>query len=138
MTANPAAHQPAAAHPARVLFCLDGWSQQEIAVALRLTRGGVAANLAKARHTLKEALAGDRVTGEESLVAGMGTPGAGSLLRRIVSRPIGLSRPSGDVDPLVRKLLDTHAWVRAAVESEPQALDRARAALARRLAGETK
>jgi len=121
-----------------VLFCLDGWSQQEIAVALRMTRGGVAANLAKARQTLREALgmAADRIAGEESLVAGMGKPGIGARTRWIVSRSIGLGRPADDVDPLVRRLLDAHAWLRASVEAEPQALQRARAELARRLARE--
>lgn len=123
-----------------VLFCLDGWSQQEIAAALRMTRGGVAANVAKARQTLREALgmAADQATGGESLVAGTGTAGTDIRSGWILSRPIGLGRAGGGTDPVVRALLDAHVWLRAAVEADPQAFDRARAALARRLGGADK
>ena len=108
------------------LFGLEGWSQQEIATTLRMTRGGVAANVAKARQTLREALGmtADEVTGREPLVAQMG----GAWLGRFGAHRVGAGQ-----DPLTRALLDTQAWVRAAVEADPQTLDRARAALADRL-----
>ncbi|WP_433533250.1 sigma-70 family RNA polymerase sigma factor [Micromonospora sp. CA-263727] len=108
------------------LFSLEGWSQQEIATTLRMTRGGVAANVAKARQTLREALgmAADEVTGRDPLVAGMGVGWLGRF---------GAYRIGAGQDPLVRALLDTQAWLRAAVETDPQALERARAALAERL-----
>jgi RNA polymerase sigma factor (sigma-70 family) len=104
-----------------VLFCLHGWSQQDIAAALRMTRGGVAANVSKARQTLREALgmAADETVGREPL---MGRP----------SR-VWLGRVVAGGDPLVRRLRDTEAWLRAAVEVDPDALDTVRAALARRL-----
>ncbi|RIV39191.1 RNA polymerase sigma factor [Micromonospora radicis] len=108
------------------LFCLEGWSQQEIAAALRMTRGGVAANVAKARQTLREALgmAADEVTGREPLVAGMGTGWLGGF---------GAPRVGVGQDRLVGVLLDTQSWVRAAVETDPQLVERARAAVADRL-----
>jgi RNA polymerase sigma factor (sigma-70 family) len=104
-----------------VLFCLHGWSQQEIAAALRMTRGGVAANVSKARQTLREALgmAVDAVTGRDPLVARLGRAGTDR---------IGAGR-----DPLVTALRDTEAWLRDAVEVDPEVLDRARVALTRRL-----
>lgn len=119
-----------------VLFCLDGWSQQEIAAALRMTRGGVAANVAKARQTLREAwgMTADEVTGRDPLVAGMSAAGLG----RIGMRRIGTGRTVADQtgtgrDPLARTLLDARAWLRAAIEVDPHTLDLARADLARRL-----
>ncbi|GIJ80211.1 RNA polymerase sigma factor, sigma-70 family [Micromonospora phaseoli] len=110
-----------------VLFCLEGRSQQEIATTLRMSRGGVAANVAKARQTLREALgmAADEVNGRAPLVAGMSAVWRG----RFEAQRIGAGQ-----DQLVRVLLDTQAWLRAAVEADPQALERARAALAQRLA----
>jgi RNA polymerase sigma-70 factor (ECF subfamily) len=104
-----------------VLFCLYGWSQQEIATALRMTRGGVAANVSKARQTLREALgrAADEVTRRHTFMVGSGWAGRGW---------IGMGR-----DPLEQALRNTEAWLRAAVQVEPRALERARAALARQL-----
>ncbi|MFV2103549.1 RNA polymerase sigma factor [Micromonospora sp. LOL_024] len=112
-----------------VLFCLEGRSQQDIAKALRMTRGGVAANVAKARQTLREALrmGANEVDGRAPLVAGMGAGWPG----RFEARRIGAGQ-----DQLVRALLDTQSWLRAAVEADPQTLDRARAALAERLAAQ--
>ncbi|TCB96837.1 sigma-70 family RNA polymerase sigma factor [Micromonospora zingiberis] len=108
------------------LFCLEGWSQQEIAAALGMTRGGVAANVAKARQTLREALgmAADEATGREPLVAGMGTGWLGRF---------GAPRLGTGQDPLVGVLLDTQSWLRAAVEADPQLVERARTELAERL-----
>jgi RNA polymerase sigma-70 factor (ECF subfamily) len=104
-----------------VLFCLHGWSQQEVAAALRMTRGGVAANVSKARQTLREALgmAADGTVGREPLMA----------------RPAGgwLGRTVAGGDPLLRLLRDTESWLRAAVVADPGAVGRARAALAHRL-----
>lgn len=104
-----------------VLFCLHGWSQRDIASTLRMTRGGVAANVSKARQTLREALGmtADEVSGRDELVARMG---------RITTGLAGVHR-----DPLERALRGTEAWVRAAVESDPGALEAARAAVDRRL-----
>jgi RNA polymerase sigma factor (sigma-70 family) len=99
-----------------VLFCLHGWSQQEIAKALRITRVGVAANVSKARQTLTEALGivpPDKVRQRDSVMAG-----------RLPAFPRTLGRA----------LRETEAWLRPLVEMDPDALDRARAALARRLA----
>ena len=109
-----------------VLFCLHGWSQSEIAKTLRMTRGGVAANVSKARRTLKEALdmAADDTSRRDPFMSGPEPAGPG---RRDVSR-IGLGS-----DPVVRALRTAEAWLRAAVEADPEGLDRARAALARRL-----
>ncbi|MEV0170408.1 sigma-70 family RNA polymerase sigma factor [Streptomyces sp. NPDC050803] len=111
-----------------VLFCLHGWPQTEIAKALRMTRGGVAANVSKARQTLKEALdmASDETTGRDPFMAGADPAGLG----RIEAGRIGLGG-----DPVVRALRDTEAWLRAAVLADPEKVDRARAALARRLEG---
>ncbi|MFI6463356.1 RNA polymerase sigma factor [Streptomyces sp. NPDC050528] len=108
-----------------VLFCLHGWSQSEIAKTLRMTRGGVAANISKARRTLKEALdmAADDTSRHDPFMAGPQPAGPG---RADPSR-VGLGR-----DPLVRALRTTEAWLRAAVEADAEGLDRARAALARR------
>lgn len=109
-----------------VLFCLHGWSQSEIAKALRMTRGGVAANVSKARQTLREALdmAADETTRRDPFMAGPGPAGQG----RFEAGPIRLE---GDL--VVRALRNTEAWLRAAVLADPERLDRARAALARRL-----
>ncbi|WP_309061284.1 sigma-70 family RNA polymerase sigma factor [Streptomyces sp.] len=109
-----------------VLFCLHGWSQKEIARTLRMTRGGVAANVSKARQTLREALdmATDGTTGRDPFMAGPEPAGPG----RIEVSRIGL----GD-DPVVTALRSTEAWLRAAVLADPAVLDRARAAVARRL-----
>jgi RNA polymerase sigma factor (sigma-70 family) len=103
-----------------VLFCLHGWSQQEIAAALRMTRGGVAANVAKARQTLREALgmAADEVTGRHPFMVG---PGGRT----------GTGRTGTDL--LARALRNTEAWLWAAVEVDERLLDQARARLARRL-----
>ncbi|MBK3573232.1 sigma-70 family RNA polymerase sigma factor [Streptomyces sp. MBT65] len=103
-----------------VLFCLHGWSQIEIAKTLRMTRGGVAANVSKARRTLTEALdmAADDTSRHDPFTNSPQT-----------ARPswIRLGR-----DPVVIALRDTQAWLRAAVEEDPERLARARAALARR------
>ncbi|MFJ5307551.1 RNA polymerase sigma factor [Streptomyces sp. NPDC088350] len=108
-----------------VLFCLHGWSQGEIAKTLRMTRGGVAANVSKARRTLKEALdmAADDTSRHDPFMSGPQPAGPG---RADLSRT-GLGR-----DPVVIALRHTEAWLRAAVEADPEALGRARAALARR------
>lgn len=110
-----------------VLFCLHGWSQSEIAKTLRMTRGGVAANVSKARRTLKEALdmAADDTSRRDPFMSGPEPAGPGRL---DVGR-IGLGR-----DPVVMALRNAEAWLRAAVEADPEGLGRARAALARRLA----
>ncbi|MEV4974664.1 RNA polymerase sigma factor [Streptomyces scopuliridis] len=109
-----------------VLFCLHGWSQSEIAKALRMTRGGVAANVSKARQTLREALgmSADETIGGRDPFLGGAEPGR--LGRVDVSR-IGLGR-----DPVDAALRDTESWLRAALQSDPERLDRARAAVARR------
>ncbi|MEU6375310.1 sigma-70 family RNA polymerase sigma factor [Streptomyces sp. NPDC046909] len=109
-----------------VLFCLHGWSQGEIAKALRMTRGGVAANVSKARQTLKEALdmAADGTSRRDPFMAGPEPTGLG----RIEAGRIGLG-----ADPVLTALRNTQAWLGAAVEADPARLDRARAALARRL-----
>ncbi|MEV7866403.1 sigma-70 family RNA polymerase sigma factor [Streptomyces sp. NPDC088124] len=111
-----------------VLFCLHGWSQSEIAKALRMTRGGVAANVSKARQTLKEALgmSADETIGGRDPFLGGAEPGPGRLGRVDVSR-IGLGR-----DPVDAALRDTENWLRAALRSDPELLGRARAAVARR------
>lgn len=105
-----------------VLFCLHGWSQQEVAAALRMTRGGVAANVSKARQTLREALgmAAGETGGRDELV---------SKMRRVPIELAGAGR-----DPLVRALRNSEAWVRAAVESDPEMFAHARIELDRRLA----
>ncbi|WP_326812948.1 sigma-70 family RNA polymerase sigma factor [Streptomyces scopuliridis] len=109
-----------------VLFCLHGWSQSEIAKALRMTRGGVAANVSKARQTLREALgmSADETIGGRDPFLGGAEPGR--LGRVDVSR-IGLGR-----DPVDAALRDTESWLRAALQADPERLDRARAAVARR------
>ncbi|WP_326614442.1 sigma-70 family RNA polymerase sigma factor [Streptomyces scopuliridis] len=109
-----------------VLFCLHGWSQSEIAKALRMTRGGVAANVSKARQTLREALgmsADETIVGRDPFLGGAEP---GRLGRVDVSR-IGLGR-----DPVDAALRDTESWLRAALQADPERLDRARAAVARR------
>ncbi|MFJ9241561.1 RNA polymerase sigma factor [Streptomyces sp. NPDC101776] len=108
-----------------VLFCLHGWSQKEIAETLRMTRGGVAANVSKARRTLKEALdmAADDTSRHDPFMSG---PQSARPGRVDVSR-IGLGR-----DPVVVALRDAQAWLRAAVEEDTDGLARARAELARR------
>jgi RNA polymerase sigma-70 factor (ECF subfamily) len=154
-----------------VLFCLHGWSQQEIAKALRMTRGGVAANVSKARRTLKEALdmAGDVTSGRDPFMGGAGPAGAGRLdgigvggigvggirvdwigvygirvdgIGGDRGRVDGIGGDRGRVevgrsgpgaDPVVAALRDTEAWLRAALAADPEGLQRARAALARRL-----
>ncbi|GLF99582.1 RNA polymerase sigma factor [Streptomyces yaizuensis] len=110
-----------------VLFCLHGWSQQDIAKALRMTRGGVAANVSKARRTLREALgmADAEMSGREAFMVG---PGRGERDR---IRPAGTGL--GAADPVDRALRETEAWLRAALLADPQEPERARAALARRL-----
>lgn len=109
-----------------VLFCLHGWSQSEIAKALRMTRGGVAANVSKARQTLKEALdmATDDTSRHDPFLSGPEPAGPGGL----GASRIGLGR-----DPVVTALRNAEAWLRAAVEAGPAGLGRARAALAGRL-----
>ncbi|WP_369032447.1 RNA polymerase sigma factor [Streptomyces adonidis] len=109
-----------------VLFCLHGWSQSEIAKTLRMTRGGVAANVSKARRTLKEALdmAEDDTNRRDPFMSGPQPVGSG----RLDASRIGLGR-----DPVVIALRGAEAWLRAAVEADPEGLDRARAAVARRL-----
>jgi len=109
-----------------VLFCLHGWSQQEIAKTLRMTRGGVAAHVFKARRTLKEALdmAADDTSRRDPFMSGREPAGPG---RPDVSR-FGIGR-----DPIVMALRNAEAWLRAAFEADAEGLVRARAALARRL-----
>ncbi|MFK0279783.1 RNA polymerase sigma factor [Streptomyces sp. NPDC090499] len=109
-----------------VLFCLHGWSQSEIAKTLRMTRGGVAANVSKARRTLKEALdmAGDDTSRHDPFMSGPAPAGPG--------RP-GVGRTGLGSDPVVMALRNAQAWLRAAVEADPERVGRARAALARRL-----
>ncbi|GHE62856.1 hypothetical protein GCM10018785_34740 [Streptomyces longispororuber] len=109
-----------------VLFCLHGWSQREIAKTLRMTRGGVAANVSKARLTLKEALdmAADDTSRHDPFMSGPKSAGAG----RLNAGQVGLSR-----DPVVMALRNVQAWLRAAVQADPEGLGRARTALARRL-----
>ncbi|MGW6599876.1 RNA polymerase sigma factor [Streptomyces sp. NPDC055036] len=109
-----------------VLFCLHGWSQSEIAKALRMTRGGVAANVSKARRTLREALgmSADETIGGRDPFLGGAEPGR--LGRVDVSR-IGLGR-----DPVDAALRDTESWLRAALQADPERLGRARAEVARR------
>ncbi|CAL9367301.1 RNA polymerase sigma factor [Streptomyces sp. enrichment culture] len=154
-----------------VLFCLHGWSQEEIAKALRMTRGGVAANVSKARRTLKEALdmAADETSGRDPFLAGAGPVGTGpvdggrfevgrfevgrfGVDRFAVGRNEGgrdaggrdagsrteggrpeRARIGAGADPVVAALRDTEAWLRAGLAADPEALERARAALARRL-----
>lgn len=108
-----------------VLFCLHGWSQNEIAKTLRMTRGGVAANVSKARRTLKEALdmAADDTSRHDPFMSGPQPAGPG---RPAASR-IGLGR-----DPVVLALRTAEAWLRTAFEADPEMLARARAALDRR------
>ncbi|EFG04137.1 RNA polymerase sigma factor [Streptomyces clavuligerus] len=128
-----------------VLFCLHGWSQQDIAEALRMTRGGVAANVSKARRTLKEALGMTDVelSGREAFMVG---PGRGERDRiRLnglnglngldgLAGVKGLNGPGrGAADPVDEALRDTEAWLRAALLTDPGEPARARAALARRL-----
>ncbi|MCL7380361.1 sigma-70 family RNA polymerase sigma factor [Streptomyces sp. 35G-GA-8] len=110
-----------------VLFCLHGWSQSEIAKALRMTRGGVAANVSKARRTLREALdmSADETIGGRDPFLGGAEPGR--LGRVDVSR-IGLGR-----DPVDAALRDTESWLRAALQADPERLGRARAEVARRV-----
>jgi RNA polymerase sigma-70 factor (ECF subfamily) len=103
-----------------VLFCLHGWSQQEIAKAQRMTRGGVAANVSKARRTLREALD----------MAADGTSDRDAFLGLAV---FGGVRSGSGGDPLLAALRDTEAWLRAAVGGDPGGLDRIWAALSRRL-----
>ncbi|MFF9900064.1 RNA polymerase sigma factor [Streptomyces longispororuber] len=105
-----------------VLFCLHGWSQKEIAKTLRMTRGGVAANVSKARRTLKEALdmAADASSRRVPFMSGPESAGPG----RLDASRAGLSR-----DPVVLALRNVEAWLRAAVEADPEGLGRARAAL---------
>ncbi|MFE7566086.1 RNA polymerase sigma factor [Streptomyces sp. NPDC057539] len=112
-----------------VLFCLHGWSQNEIAKALRMTRGGVAANVSKARRTLREALgmSADETIGGRDPFLGGAEPGR--LGRVDVSR-IGLGR-----DPVDAALRDTESWLRAALQADPERLGRARAEVARRAEG---
>ncbi|MBQ0827523.1 RNA polymerase sigma factor [Streptomyces tagetis] len=112
-----------------VLFCLHGWSQSEIAEALRMTRGGVAANVSKARATLREALdmAADDTTGRDPFVAAPEPTGMG---RFTAAGPAGPAAPADD--PVVTALRTTEAWLRAALQAAPEARERARAALARR------
>ncbi|MYU22360.1 sigma-70 family RNA polymerase sigma factor [Streptomyces sp. SID8352] len=110
-----------------VLYCLHGWSQAEIAEALRMTRGGVAANVSKARGTLREAL---DVTADEA------GPGRDAFLGAPEPLAPGRLRPlSGppDDDPVTAALRGTEDWLRAALLADPERTRRARAALARRL-----
>lgn len=110
-----------------VLFCLHGWSQREIAKTLRMTRGGVAANVSKARGTLKDALdmAVDDVNRHDPFMSGLDSAAPNSA---------GPGRLDGlGSDPVVMALRSAEAWLWAAVEAEPEGLGRARAALARRL-----
>ncbi|MBD0419432.1 sigma-70 family RNA polymerase sigma factor [Streptomyces sp. TRM S81-3] len=119
-----------------VLFCLHGWSQKEVAKALRMTRGGVAANVSKARQTLREALdmAADETSGRDPFMGGAEPAGAGRTdASRIDASRIDVGRLGLGADPVVTALRHAEAWLRAAVVADPAALDRARAAVARRL-----
>ncbi|MFE7133346.1 RNA polymerase sigma factor [Streptomyces sp. NPDC057638] len=110
-----------------VLFCLHGWSQRDIARALRMTRGGVAANVSKARLTMKEALGmnEEELSRRDAFVAGPGPSGWAD------ARPgrTGQAAP----DPLDRALRTTESWLRAGLLDDPEEPERARSALARRL-----
>lgn len=57
--------------------------------------------------------------------------------RRHAERAFGDGRSAGR-DPVVIALRDAQAWLRAAVEEDPERLARARAALARRREGESR
>ncbi|MEZ7007574.1 RNA polymerase sigma factor [Streptomyces sp. AD55] len=119
-----------------VLFCLHGWTQSEIAKALRMTRGGVAANVSKARATLREALdmTADDTTGRDPFVAAPDPSGIGRFTPAGPPGPAGATGPAGPSrDPVVAVLRTTEAWLRAALQTSPETRERARAALARRL-----
>jgi RNA polymerase sigma factor (sigma-70 family) len=101
-----------------VLHCVQGWSQQEVARELRITRGAVASSVFKARHTLRGALG----------MAPDETGGARSPLLGRMGR-IGLGRRSPAADPLATVLCDTEAWLRAAVRADAESLRRLREAV---------
>ncbi|MCF6522830.1 RNA polymerase sigma factor [Streptomyces sp. JJ36] len=114
---------PARQRTVLVLHCLQGLPQDEIAGELGLSRGGVAANLHKARRRLKGVVG----TADEGTVPGRRRPVQHDRGELVPAGAGGTARPDEPADGVAAALLRAELWLRGGLTRAPGFTRRLRA-----------